>query len=285
MLRKVVTGDQQWDWYESGCCSIEKDIVTLTQTEPFVISMDLDISDRNINIAYLELLLGIAVIIELFLFVALLRRNTSEILITPLERIFTTIKRNASEIVSALETKDPIHPSESTEIDTIEAAINKMSKLVAHISASGNQGDQVLKNYIQDENTNADTKAWLNDFTQYGKTSTAKRHSSATILSSKSGLERSQTIAGSLSKEARKRSVKVAQLISEVDRNALNSWDFDVTQYSFEELNASICVMFMELDLASLTEDFDPDSAALITVECLWEFITHVSFSNHSNVN
>lgn len=68
--------------------------------------MKLDISSRNVRTAYLEILLGVAVIVELSIFVALLQRNTARILIAPLERIFGTIKKNASTIVQALETND-----------------------------------------------------------------------------------------------------------------------------------------------------------------------------------
>lgn len=60
-----------------------------------------------------------------------------------------------------------------------------MSKLVAHISGTGQQGrfktsrfftlagsgKNVLNHYIQDEHTSADTRAWLNDFADVNRTS------------------------------------------------------------------------------------------------------------------
>ena len=70
------------------------------------VQIELDISKQNITTAYLEILLGLAVIVELFVFVALLQRNTSRILIAPLERIFTNIQKNAHMIVSALDAPD-----------------------------------------------------------------------------------------------------------------------------------------------------------------------------------
>ena len=41
-----------------------------------------------------------------------------------------------------------------------------------------NAGNHVLKNYMQDENTSADTKAWLNDFAPFAKASSFKRNKS-----------------------------------------------------------------------------------------------------------
>ena len=39
-------------------------------------------------------------------------------------------------------------------------------------------GNHVLKNYMQDENTSADTKAWLNDFAPFAKAASFKRNKS-----------------------------------------------------------------------------------------------------------
>lgn len=87
-------------WIE-GCVSVE---LHREGTPP--VRMQLDISEQNVTTAYLEIFLGVAVIVELFIFVALLQRNTAQILIAPLERIFNTIKKNAHTIVNALETNN-----------------------------------------------------------------------------------------------------------------------------------------------------------------------------------
>ena len=39
----------------------------------------------------------------------------------------------------------------------------------------GSVGNHVLNNYVQDEHTSADTRAWLNDFTQSAKVTSFKR--------------------------------------------------------------------------------------------------------------
>lgn len=59
-----------------------------------------------------------------------------------------------------------------------------MSKLVAHVTSSGTQGQHVVKDYLQDVNTTDDTKAWLHEMTggsvqqkDSNKTEAAKRKS------------------------------------------------------------------------------------------------------------
>ena len=88
----------------SGLCSVR-----LSRQGVPSVHMELDISEQNVMNAYLEILLGLAVITELFVFVILLQRNTSQILIAPLERIFSIIKQNASMIVTALDTSTDTH--------------------------------------------------------------------------------------------------------------------------------------------------------------------------------
>lgn len=72
------------------------------------VKMVVDVSAQNKDEALLDMLLGLVIILELCIFVALLHRNTAKILVAPLERIFNTIRTNASQIINALEETDEV---------------------------------------------------------------------------------------------------------------------------------------------------------------------------------
>lgn len=72
------------------------------------VKLVVDVSAQNKDEALLDMLLGLVIILELCIFVALLHRNTAKILVAPLERIFNTIRTNASQIINALEETDEV---------------------------------------------------------------------------------------------------------------------------------------------------------------------------------
>lgn len=92
-----------------------------------------------------------------------------------------------------------------------------------------------------------------------------------------------------MSEDEKKKSMQIMRFMSSIDSTALQSWNFDVTHYSFDvqspacthpdcgmqELIGALCLMFKDLGLAVFMEDFDT-SEALVPIECLWEFIHHV---------
>lgn len=138
----------------------------------------------------------------------------------------------------------------------------------------------MLKNYIQDENTSADTKEWLNDLTSYKGSQRTNKQSDPTVI--RSGMDRTYTVTMSreMSEDEKKKRMVIASCMSSIDTDALQSWNFDVTHYSFEELIGGLCLMFEDLGLAVFMEDFDR-SEALVPLEVLWEFIHHVKGYYH----
>eukprot|EP00803_Ostreobium_quekettii_P008653 evm.model.scf_627.4 EVM.evm.TU.scf_627.4 scf_627:46227-55552(+) len=243
--------------------------------------MELDLSKQNKQEALYDMLLGICVILELCIFVAVLHRNTTRILVAPLERIFNTIQKNASQIMSALETEN--EDADATEISTIEAAINKMSKLVAHVTASGTQGQHVVKDYLQDVHTTDDTKAWLHEMaggSAHGNATEPNRGRKSTVGAgwldkvTQKHMEKAMSLSGD-----RQKAPKLLVDMADVDLDRLNSWDFDVYDYTTEELMTSICVMFEQLELAEFKEEAskrDDESKPLVTMDILYQFIDKV---------
>lgn len=121
----------------------------------------IDITLKNKHKALLDVLLSLTIIFELCIFMSLLHISTYNILVKPLDRVFETIKKNASSVVCALETVNV--STTNSEIYNIEIAINKMIRLLAHVTGIGSHSDHVIDNFIEDEFTKSDTRAWLNE--------------------------------------------------------------------------------------------------------------------------
>ncbi|GMH46197.1 hypothetical protein BSKO_14165 [Bryopsis sp. KO-2023] len=286
-LKILQIGTNIWDWTDEtgGFSGKANDRLELTG-ESEDVKMVIDVSEQNKDEALYDMLLGLVIIFELCIFVALLHKNTARILVAPLERIFNTIRTNASQIINALEeTEEDIDGEERTEIDTIEAAINKMSKLVAHVTSSGTQGAHVVKDYMEDEHASDDTKAWLKDFiNQTPKSAESETHAQERRASMIKPvvMERSKTmdrVKAGLVETTGHGTPEIIRTMAEIDVDLLNSWDWDVTKRTHKELMASICIMFEELDLAGFEGDCNTgtdDAKPLVFMEVLWEFIDKV---------
>ena len=54
-------------------------------------------------------------------------------------------------------------PPDSDGLDAMEAAIGKMARLVRHVAGSNAQGAHMFREYVDDENVDENTRAWLMD--------------------------------------------------------------------------------------------------------------------------
>ena len=157
----LVVGDESWTFASEEKLS-QRDILEF-KTESGDIVMRNSIRKRNINVAMFNVLLIVCIIGELFVFVALLNHITRVQVVTPLDRIFTTIKNNADQVISALpfDDDDDQEDEAADEINTIEAAIEKMARLVKHVSSGKEQGAQMVSNLMKDKDMDDDTRKWL----------------------------------------------------------------------------------------------------------------------------
>ena len=252
--------DEYWDWrgVNGGYTPRKKDKITLKSSDKGIV-LRLDASQKNQEDALLNILLVVVVVAELIIFIALLNRTTSQLVVRPLERIFTIIRINASQIVGALEIDDSEDESdeekEKDEINTIEAAVQKMTRIVKHVSGGGTQGSQLVQNYIDDANIDDKTKAWL--MNQYD------------------GTQETEATEGPKAKKKKERKFKRSIIAYDnVDLDFLNSWDFDVFLLKDDEMYAYVRAMFMELGLYE---------AEMVNDELLSLFLKEVRKMYHDN--
>ncbi|KAK9867208.1 hypothetical protein WJX84_010389 [Apatococcus fuscideae] len=109
--------------------------------------------------AWLNILLAVFIILELGLFIAWLNYITIRMLVQPLTRILAILRKNARHVLNSVESED----WGDNDMGMMEAAVNKMSKIVRHISGSGNvfQGQIAVQNIIEDPLTDQETRRWL----------------------------------------------------------------------------------------------------------------------------
>ena len=98
----LVVGDETWVFSSDEELSHRDVLEFRHESDSGNIIMRNSIRKRNINVAMFNVLLIVCIIGELFVFVALLNHITRVQVVTPLDRIFTTIKNNADQVISCL---------------------------------------------------------------------------------------------------------------------------------------------------------------------------------------
>jgi hypothetical protein len=135
------------------------------------VMLELNIAAVNHWSAFMGAGMVLFVITELVLISALLTAVTNRIVVFPLERIFDTIKSNMDKIMGAFGGKikggdgdgDDDDDAEDGGMGAMEAAIEKMTRLVKHVAGSGAQGNHMFNEYVNDANMDDNTRAWLMD--------------------------------------------------------------------------------------------------------------------------
>merc|ERR1712078_44390 len=196
------------------------------------------IRKRNINVAMFNVLLIVCIIGELFVFVALLNHITRVQVVTPLDRIFTTIKNNADQVISALpfDDDDDQEDEAADEINTIEAAIAKMARLVKHVSSGKEQGAQMVSNLMKDKDMDDDTRKWL--AAQAG--AAAQNLDNEGDKENAAGGKKGGPAGGGGGGRAG------GAIAPGTDRAVLHSWNFNVFEMEPPQLREAVIAMFDE---------------------------------------
>ncbi len=126
----------------------------------------IDVSDQDAFDSMLDTLLIVCVLSVLLFYVFALNVTIYKTLVRPLERIFNIIRNNAAQVVAALgdnggndRNDDQVISDEDGDIGTIEAAVQKMSRILQHATTNGRQGTHVARTLaVNADNT---TKQWL----------------------------------------------------------------------------------------------------------------------------
>jgi cAMP-specific phosphodiesterase 4 len=155
------------------------------------VALELDIALVNKWTALLNIGMVLFVIVELVLVSALLTMVTDTLVVTPLERIFENIKKNMDRLFVTFEAEEngkkafgdwkrrdrsegsgegskKKTPHDSSGLEQMEAAIDKMARLVKHVAGSNAQGAHMFREYVDDENVDENTRAWLMDMNSGG---------------------------------------------------------------------------------------------------------------------
>ena len=159
------------------------------------VALELDIALVNKWTAMLNIGMVVFVIVELVLVSALLTMVTTKLVVTPLERIFGNIKKNMDALFvtfgpsssggetrgetgarrASADGKERTPPDSGDGLDAMEAAIDKMARLVRHVAGSNAQGAHMFREYVDDENVDENTRAWLMDMNAGGEGKTPKK--------------------------------------------------------------------------------------------------------------
>ena len=165
------------------------------------VALELDIALVNKWTAMLNIGMVVFVIVELVLVSALLTMVTTKLVVAPLERIFGNIKKNMDALFVTFESSSGETRGETRDgkksrdgsrvlradgkerqpadagdgLDAMEAAIDKMARLVRHVAGSNAQGAHMFREYVDDENVDENTRAWLMDMNAGGEGKTPKK--------------------------------------------------------------------------------------------------------------
>ena len=167
-------GTVEWSWVEENGGwpkrpSAAAEFASEDNTDNPPALLVVDISDEDASDALLDILLILAVLLVLLIYVGALNVTIYITLVRPLERIFNSIRTNAAQVVAALgnnadgDSNDDedaqFLSNEDGDIATIEAAVEKMSRILKHSSTPGNQGTHVARALAEGADNN--TKEWL----------------------------------------------------------------------------------------------------------------------------
>jgi 3'5'-cyclic nucleotide phosphodiesterase len=164
-------GDVQWDWVEQAggwpsqpAAAAEFPYGPKDSPTTMLI---VNVSDQDAFDAMLDTLLIASVLVVLLFYVFALNVTIYKTLVRPLERIFNIIRNNAAQVVAALgdnnggndRNDEQAFSDEDGDIGTIEAAVQKMSRILQHATTNGRQGTHVARTLAADADNK--TKAWL----------------------------------------------------------------------------------------------------------------------------
>lgn len=238
--------------FNGGFTARNDDHLTVGDLDNDGVQLEFDISEKNQEEAIMNILLVIFVVCELIAFSMMLNGTCNKLLVAPLERIFNLIQTNASMVMGALD----LDEEEADEMNTIEAAIMKMTKLVQHVTHGANQGAHLLENALDSQGADAETRAWLMEYAtnqQTGKGAGSRPSNlgagdkvaiatsdengdapSGILVKRASDLDNDEQFAGG----------------SNISSALLDSWDFDVwTAGTRADLCAYVHRMFADLGL------------------------------------
>ena len=214
----------------------------------FCTYLQVDVSKKNEEGALYNVGLILFAIFVLLTFSTLLNSTCTRMVLEPLERMFNLLQTNAKQLFEALDATakdsdkadDDDDDDEPDDLTTMESILNKMTKLIKHVSA-GEQGQHMMDEIMENEDIDQDAKSYLQSVTA----GTARRSTGG------DGLEKSmRTARQSKIEMSRPGSADAIVFKARIDDKLIDSWKFDVFEVEDKEhLFSFIARMFSNLDL------------------------------------
>ncbi|KAK9831398.1 hypothetical protein WJX81_001157 [Elliptochloris bilobata] len=236
-----------------------------------LVRIEMNIEAQTRGQAWLSILLAVFVIAELTVFIGVLNETAVALLVAPLARILTVLRTQAARVMKSMERSE-----EETELGLMEAVVTKMSRIIAHVGSQSEQGAQILSSIQTKHAADEGTQEWLRSVMSARHHAAPPRQRRQSVESARmvtllrkvslygdpdgtsAATQESLSVQDQAALEAEMgASPQVARRLAaaEVDSAVLDSWDWDVFQYTPEQLVPHVLVMFMRLGLTQHEAD------------------------------
>jgi len=205
---------------------------------PFPVSMKVDLTVQNQYDAMYSIITICLVIVILFVFTGSFNNAVNRLVVQPLENMMKTLRNSAMLMIKSLSAVDKQNDDvedrsegeddeEDDEMETaaLEKMVQKLSKIVQHVLPGNSE-------IVTEGQVDASTLNWLNEAYSMG----------ATKVRDALGARKSLDVGGVELDRLDKSTITVV-------KESLNSWEFDVLQFSHKEIFEIIIYQFSMLNL------------------------------------
>lgn len=206
--------------------------------------LHMDYTNVNKQSSMFSIITIVMVIVLLFVFTASFNNSVNRLVVIPLEKMMTTLRNSAMILLKSMQSyeqekvanekkgeleKIDEEEEEDFESEMLEKIVEKLSRVVKHMMAANNGGPSIEV----DGNIDKTTANWLNEsYANNSSTVTKRGENDINVME----MQHVMTTSGE----------NVSTII---DRETLNSWNFDVLQYNHDELIEIMNYQFSSLNL------------------------------------
>lgn len=222
----------------------------------FDVKVYLDKTIENQQNSMFNILTIVLVIVVLFSFTASFNASVNSLVVRPLEKMMTTLRNSAMVMLQSMKAvakeeekredkpkkldgdEDEDDDDEELETAMLEKMVEKLARIVKHVLPGNNEIEV-------DGNIDKNTANWLN-----------QSYTSGAVLHNPKETKTDSVVGDEVAEKLRLQQLE--NTISGETREVLKTWDFDVLNYSNEELSAVIFYIFSKMNL--LDEHKVPES-------------------------
>jgi hypothetical protein len=210
----------------------------------------------NNESAQMNMTLTVLVVLVLLVFSIIFSMGMATLVVKPLERVMTIIYENTSHLSGSLLPSE-LNQELLNETDALERAIAKMTRILNYVGDRlNNTGGGMLQEALKNRNLDENTQAYLQQYTTAGGGDTKKvdvEKEKAASTSAAAPASGSETVVAGRpvgTNESDIDPVLVSFGLNKLkDPGAIDHWEFNVFDYSDEQLVTHTAMMFHRLDL------------------------------------